>query len=252
MSSNTTLESEDVSIGDFFICRDYTTHSYKFDTGSDSTVIQDIDTLDAASTDYDLTGQIVWIISVILSHYLVHRKGAFNDIKDNDVLELGAGVGLCGIIASQFARSVVISDYEDEVLKIIELNIQKHASPKCQSVSGFSLSWGDENDHLKLERKTGVSKWPVIVGADVVYWSNSVVPLIDTVSALLADDGVFILGYTSRVESILDSLLTYATEKGFQYSVVPWDSWLEEETFPEKYKFGIEKRTIFRFTKVRR
>ena len=54
----------------------------------------------AASTDHDLTGQVVWPVSAFLAWYLVaHRE----ELAGKTVVELGAGAGLSGLLASQFA-----------------------------------------------------------------------------------------------------------------------------------------------------
>jgi predicted nicotinamide N-methyase len=176
-------------IGDFFICRDYVTKTYDING-----VSQDIDCLAAAATDFDLTGQVIWLVSIYTTYYLEHIK---DRLRNQTVLELGAGAALCGLFASKYASTVVLSDFEDEVLKLIDRNL-KHCPPTCRTLT-FNLSWGSEDDHEKLRGELGLSKVPIIVGADIVYWSNSITPLVQSVSALLADDGEFILGYYNRV-----------------------------------------------------
>lgn len=59
----------------------------------------------AASTDHDLTGQVVWPVSAFLAWYLVARR---EDIAGKTVVELGAGAGLSGLVASQFACVVAL------------------------------------------------------------------------------------------------------------------------------------------------
>lgn len=54
----------------------------------------------AASTDHDLTGQVVWPVSAFLSCYLVAHR---DEITGKNIVELGSGAGLSGLVASQFA-----------------------------------------------------------------------------------------------------------------------------------------------------
>jgi len=54
--------------------------------------------LKASSTDYDLTGQIIWKAADILSKYIIDEMGE-SILKDKIVLELGSGPGLCALIS---------------------------------------------------------------------------------------------------------------------------------------------------------
>jgi hypothetical protein len=159
------------TIGDFFICREYTTKTYSL-----GGVTQAIDSLQAAATDFDLTGQVVWLVSVLTSWYIGTRG---EELRGQDVIELGAGAGLCGLVASQFAASVCLTDYEDEVLALLDRNMV-HVGEGCRG-SVANLAWGDESSHAQLARQVGRETWRVIVGADILYWRMSVEPLIATV-----------------------------------------------------------------------
>lgn len=54
-----------------------------------------------ACTDYDLTGQVIWPSSEALSKFIIDNKEKF---QGRTVLELGAGAGLAGIVAANFAK----------------------------------------------------------------------------------------------------------------------------------------------------
>ncbi|CAN0388422.1 unnamed protein product, partial [Phaeothamnion confervicola] len=51
------------------------------------------------------SGQILWSSAIILSRFL-HRHAAAV-VAGKDVLEIGAGLGLCGVVAAFHARRVV-------------------------------------------------------------------------------------------------------------------------------------------------
>ncbi|KAL0418447.1 UNVERIFIED_CONTAM: hypothetical protein Sradi_1258200 [Sesamum radiatum] len=70
--------------------------------------------LQSASTDFDLTGQLVWPGAELLNHYL--SKNA-DMLRGCSVIELGSGVGITGILCSRFCNEVVMTDHNDEVLK---------------------------------------------------------------------------------------------------------------------------------------
>lgn len=46
-----------------------------------------------------------------------------DSFKDQTVLELGAGPGLCGFIAAHKAKTVVLTDHMDLVMDLIDLNM---------------------------------------------------------------------------------------------------------------------------------
>lgn len=51
-------------------------------------------------TELSLVGMQVWRGSLLLSDYIFHRR---HDLKDKQILELGAGVGLTSIAAAIYA-----------------------------------------------------------------------------------------------------------------------------------------------------
>mmetsp|Transcript_10003 Transcript_10003/g.12971 ORF Transcript_10003/g.12971 Transcript_10003/m.12971 type:complete len:301 (-) Transcript_10003:245-1147(-) len=115
----------------------------------------------AASTDYDLTGIIVWPVSKLLSFYLVHKQQC---LKDMFVLELGSGCGLPGLVASSLQNCngfgerknqthgrVVLTDCEEEVLKVLSKNVKHQISLIPETTSFLTseyLLWGNETEQI--------------------------------------------------------------------------------------------------------
>ena len=58
--------------------------------------------LNSASTDYDLTGQVIWQAAHIMSIWFLDKF--LPEFRNKSVLELGAGPGLCGLIAAHEAE----------------------------------------------------------------------------------------------------------------------------------------------------
>lgn len=67
--------------------------------------------LTAASTDSDLTGQIVWQAASIFSNWLCTDNNGDRLLKGKNVLELGSGPGLGGFLAAHWANKVILTDY---------------------------------------------------------------------------------------------------------------------------------------------
>lgn len=66
-------------------------------------------------------GYIIWSAAIILSRWICNHTSLF---QNKSVLEIGAGTGLCGIVASACNANVTITDYTDIILKNISQNIQ--------------------------------------------------------------------------------------------------------------------------------
>ena len=137
----------------------------------------------AATTDYDLTGLVVWPASQVLAWYVVQTRHLF---EGKHVLEVGAGCGLTGFVTGQCrAAHVSLTDGNPHVLDLLrktcELNGRKptfslpEKSPVLSAelsshlVSIAPLSWGDADSVQQLINTFSETKsWPtVVLGADV-------------------------------------------------------------------------------------
>ncbi|KAI0526808.1 hypothetical protein KFK09_002399 [Dendrobium nobile] len=102
---------EDIFLDDsFFVNRDYELTTFTFG----NSVLQ-LFCLRSSSTDYDLTGQLVWPGAVLLNNYL---SGNPKMLEGLSIIELGSGVGITGILCSRFCSEVVLTDHNDEVLEV--------------------------------------------------------------------------------------------------------------------------------------
>ena len=101
----------------------FTDKSYKCSTYKYKTLTQEICVLETASTDYDLTGQILWPASDLLSRYIFDNSQHF---LHKTILELGAGGGLPGLVATQYADVVIATDNEPIVLDLLKENYEKY------------------------------------------------------------------------------------------------------------------------------
>ncbi|ETW02466.1 hypothetical protein, variant [Aphanomyces invadans] len=177
----------------------------------------------AASTDHDLTGQVVWPVSILLSWFVVSNRDLF---RDKVVLELGAGAGLAGFVASQFAARTAITDGNDVVLRLLDRNADQ-ASTVC---GVFKLLWGEEDSVIQFQKDF---PYPVdvMLGADVVCWPNLVLPLLRTIKHLMHQHArpfevVFYCGFVCRAQSTQDLFFAQAKIMGFKLWFVPHDDFL--------------------------
>ena len=145
---------------------------------------------------------------MVQNPHLIHGK---------NVLELGSGLGLCGIVSHHVgAKSVLLTDGDINVLANLRCNVQNNINESfysndfangsvhgnvddndcCTStdvkvrtqtkirVSCPQLIWGNEMDKFKQQ----FGKSNVILAADCIYMTQSIEPLWKTIDELL-DDG---------------------------------------------------------------
>ncbi len=95
----------------------------------------------------------LWPASRGLAQYIWEQI----DFKGDKVLELGAGLGLPGLVAACKGARVTISDYQPEALKIASRNALRNG------VEGVAFELGDWRDWPLRE------KFDWIIGSDVLY-----------------------------------------------------------------------------------
>jgi predicted nicotinamide N-methyase len=212
-------EEDDIfSLETFFLNDDYQLTTFTF--GSE---VLELLCLNSASTDFDLTGQLVWPGAVLLNKYISKNSEI---LQGHSIIELGSGVGITGILCSRFCREIVLTDHNDEVLKILQKNIALHGSPEnstCGGLSAEKLDWGnsDQLNHILQAHVGGVD---LVLGADICFQQSSIPLLFDTVEQILRvrEKGhcKFILAYVSRVKVMDSMVITEAKNHGLQINEI--------------------------------
>lgn len=188
----------------------------------------------AASTDHDLTGQVVWPVSIFVAWFVARCPDVF---RHKSVLEVGAGCGLPGLVASRVgAATTLLTDGSDVVMRLLEKQCEAHRAQNytgAGAVLALPLEWGSQagldNLNAAIEH-SGVGPPSIVMGADVVCWPSCVEPLLQTTKALflkLEDpfEGVLYVGYVcraaSRMGSTRDQLIDTAKSMGFRHERIP-------------------------------
>ncbi|KAL8265648.1 hypothetical protein R6Q59_002992 [Mikania micrantha] len=201
-------DDDTVCLGESF----FINHNYELSTFTFGPHVLQLLCLQSASTDFDLTGQLVWPGARLLNEFVATNSELLQGYST--AIELGSGVGVTGILCSRFCRKVVLTDHNDEVLNILKKNIELHKSSEnpnsCAALSAEKLEWGN-SDQLNYI----LQKHPD--GFDL---QNSVPLLFDTVKQLLCQQGKekcrFILAYISR-SKMMDVMVTKeAIQHGLQ------------------------------------
>jgi predicted nicotinamide N-methyase len=123
------------------------------------------------------------------------------------LLTSGAGVGLCGIIASHLKAShVVLTDGDSSVMTNLRNNIQDNKPSTSNAISSRQLIWGKHLDQFE--------QFEVILAADCVYMNKSLGPLFETVDKLLKSDGLLIYVNLCASQGPLEMVLEKSSSHG--------------------------------------
>ncbi|CAJ1930633.1 unnamed protein product [Cylindrotheca closterium] len=203
---------------------------FKFEVDKLETVEIELDGYKAESDEiWQSTGLTIWKASEYLCHYIVkHKDDEAMDLsmkkstaKDKRrVLELGAGLGLVGILAHRIASpqcEVILTDGDSEALPHLRENVDENKDEQKGQVLCQQLIWGEETslEFLELQKK---EKFDVILASDIVYSPVIIKPLWETIQILLEPNGTFLMAYAKRQVPVeIGDVLSAATEAGFVY-----------------------------------
>jgi predicted nicotinamide N-methyase len=152
------------------------------------TAAMDQTALLAATRDSSLLplGLMLWESAVALARALDHR--AMAGLR---VLELGAGVGLCGLLAARAGAQVVQTDIDERALALQRRNASRNG------VDGLR--------HVRLDWHTpdlaDVARADLVIGADIVYDRCDHAAIERAVRLALAPKGAVILADPSRSDT---------------------------------------------------
>lgn len=105
----------------------------------------------------------IWPTSILLSYFILKLPTALN----GTALEIGSGVGLCGLIAAKHGFPVLISDNHPDALLFARINILRNGLQERADVARIDFT----QDVLD-------TRYPLILGSEVVYREGDVQPLI--------------------------------------------------------------------------
>ena len=150
------------------------------------------------------------------------------------MVELGAGLGVPGLLAGRVCPNVLLTDHNPKVLNLLKTNIALNAASLVDGARGVSvlpLDWSAPPDAPKAR---------VVLGADVAYSETAVDALFDTVHRVLEEheDAVFLLAYVSRWPAVDAAIEQAATRRAFSLRAIPLASFLPPREEPPPHHRG--------------
>lgn len=175
----------------------------------------------AASTDYDLTGQVPWPALTVLGHWLASAHGA-RLVTARSCLELGAGIGVTGLLAAaQRCSSLTLTDHNSYIVELLDQNIELNEElylHMAETPAAVELDWETpppppealhlyaEEEQEEAEQDPARLGFGVILASDCLYCEAAVKPLFDTAMHWLAADGVWVMAHIARWDNVEDAL----------------------------------------------
>ena len=120
----------------------------------------------------------IWPTSLLLSYVLLKLPME----KGDELLEIGAGTGLCGLVAASMGFNVTISDIEQDALMISQINVLKNGLQQRARVERVDFT----SDRLS-------KKFRYIIGSEVLYKQEHFRPLVKFFLRHLRDENSFII-----------------------------------------------------------
>jgi predicted nicotinamide N-methyase len=128
---------------------------------------------------------VVWESAPLLCWWMAARGGW----EGVPVLELGCGVGLAGLAASALGARVTQTDLFPEAVNLARLNAERNRIAGIRRLAADWRAWPLRD------------RWPVILGADLVYERACHGPLLDVLDQALAPGGSVYLADPGRTVS---------------------------------------------------
>ncbi|CAL53283.1 Nicotinamide N-methyltransferase-like [Ostreococcus tauri] len=157
------------------------------------------------------TGCRLWSASFALVEHLCRNKHV---VEEKRVLELGAGVGACGLACARLgASSVTLTDFDAATLTLAHANALRDGwfdGTKACDVSVRRLDWGDAETYDENGRS-----YDVVVAADVVYLEEHARELARAVDAHVSASGVFACAFGVRKPELAEAFAEALREHGF-------------------------------------
>ncbi|GMH73347.1 hypothetical protein TL16_g06166 [Triparma laevis f. inornata] len=205
-----------------------------------------------------ISGHYLWPASHLMGRYLTEEEGIqiFLKTKPKNIIELGAGCGMSGLVAGQVwgDAELTFTDYDFGVLTRCESNrdetLKSASSPGLINAKFVNLEWGDSEVCAVL------GKFDLILGSDVIYSAAIVTQLMKTVNDLIADDnGVFIMTQSFVYDKETEDAIEKERKAMKIEKEVVVDAWsgIGEVEVLEKYGIAGEQKgkiTIFRRARI--
>ena len=128
----------------------------------------------------------LWPAAVAMAQFMAQRL----PLAGRQVLELGCGLGLVGVVAALHGARVLCTDYEAAALAFAQHNARRNA---CAHMRFQLMDW---------RRPTLRRRYDYILASDVIYEARNFGPLVTILRRYLARGGMAVFSEPGRVNAV--------------------------------------------------
>ena len=161
-----------------------------------------------------------------------------NDVDDRQqplsgrrVVELGAGTGVVGVMASYLGASVVVTDL-DSLVPLLAHNINKNSNiMSAGSISARPLCWGSEPD-------TDLLHPDFLILANCIYYESSLETLLETVLTLTSagrSETVILACYEERTREIRELVCRWHAMLDKYFTIYDVERYVLDTKYVQEY-----------------
>jgi predicted nicotinamide N-methyase len=148
------------------------------------------------------SGQYLWPAAKAAADHLISN---WSLLQSDVVIELGAGCGLTGLVITKLlgVTTVIFTDYDHGSIELIKESIILNCGENHRHFVQL-LEWGKPiSKEVKMQCDYPESGFKLIVGTDLLYCIEVVLPLFTTVNDLLLQTGgIFMLTTSFHLEEV--------------------------------------------------
>lgn len=135
---------------------------------------------------------MVWDAALTLAGYLLKLNEKTPKFLENKkVLELGSGIGLCGMLAAALGAEVTLTDMKDS-LDLLRHNVEENRKRIPYKATVKELIWSEESAE---ELRT---TFDYVLVADCIYYKESIEPLVESLRVLVGPTTTLIISQELR------------------------------------------------------
>ena len=172
-------------------------------------LLEDVDPVTFADDERLPYWAELWPSSVALACYVAQD----DDLAGRQVLELGCGLGLVGVVAAMHGAHVLCTDYEADALAFARYNARRNT---CRAVDFRLVDW---------RRPALRRQYDLILASDVIYEARNFDPLVALLQRHLARGGRALFAEPGRTNAV--PFFALLRQRGFVYRTeavpVEWD-----------------------------
>lgn len=132
------------------------------------------------------TGLMLWESARFMASVLAKNPTI---VAGKRVLELGCGCGgICSMVSAKSAEFVVATDGDAKAMDMLAENIASNIEkPFLDKLITKRLEWGN-SDHIEAIKELNEKGFEVIIGTDVTYIPEAILPLFATAKELISSN----------------------------------------------------------------